>query len=443
MMGEIWINPPGILYAVSYVLAAVGFTFLKKKHPWNNKKRVLCIFMAAFLILFMAATDGVPKLLFWPCLIVEFATLYALMYFANDMNRINTLYYTIHMFIIGEFSASLEWLLCFFVIRGAEAKPSVLQILCLIVAYVLVQGILFLIGRKLYRASIDVHINSRELSMVAVIGIAVYFMSNLSYASVNPPFSAQLPRELFNIHTWVDLGGLAILFAYHIQLIELQLKVDFDNMQNILDMQYANYQISKKSVDMVNQKYHDLKHQINLLREEFDSKDALEYLDKMESEIESYEAQNKTGNKILDTILTGKSLYCQQNDIKLTVVADGSLLNFMDIMDISALFGNALDNAIESVIAIPEKEKRLIHLTISKDKGFVRIRMENCYGGELDFENGLPQTTKKDRNYHGYGLKSMRSTVQKYNGSVRVEAKDGWFELRILIPVGLREEKEF
>lgn len=425
-----------------YVLAAAGFTFLKKKSAWNCKKKIWCILLAAFLILFMAVTDGVPTLLFWPCLFVEFTSLYVLMYFGNEMNRINTMYYTIHMFIIGEFSASLEWLLCFFVIRRAEANPSALQVLCLIATYVLVQGILFLIGRKLYRASIDVHINSRELAMVAVIGIAVYFMSNLSYASVNTPFSAQLPRELFNIHTWVDLGGLAILFAYHIQLIELQLKVDFDNMQIILDMQYANYQISKKSVDMVNQKYHDLKHQINLLREEFDSKDALEYLDKMESEIESYEAQNKTGNKILDTILTGKSLYCQQNDIKLTVAADGSLLNFMDIMDISALFGNALDNAIESVIAIPEKEKRLIHLTISKDKGFVRIRMENCYGGELDFENGLPQTTKKDRNYHGYGLKSMRSTVQKYNGSVRVEAKEGWFELRILIPVSIREEKE-
>ena len=213
-------------------------------------------------------------------------------------------------------------------------------------------------------------------------------------------------------------------------------------MQNILDMQYANYQISKKSVDMVNQKYHDLKHQINLLRAEFDSKDALVYLDKMEREIESYEAQNKTGNKILDTILTGKSLYCQQNDIKLTVVADGSLLNFMDIMDVSALFGNALDNAIESVSAIQDKEKRLIHLTVSRDKGFVRIRMENCYGGELDFENGLPQTTKKDRNYHGYGLKSMRSTVQKYNGSVRVDAKDGWFELRVLIPVSVGEAGE-
>ena len=394
------------------------------------------------LILFMFLTDDVPTLLFWPCIILEFSGLYAIMYLGNGMNRIRTMYYTIHIFIIGEFTASLEWLLCFFVIRKAAEKVSLLQILCLIASYALVQWILFMIERKLYRKPISVDINQRELFTVAVIGISVYLMSNLSYASVNTPFSAQLPRELFNIHTWVDLGGLAILFAYHLQLIELQMKVDFDNMQNILDMQYANYQISKKSVDMVNQKYHDLKHQINLLRAEFDSKDALVYLDKMEREIESYEAQNKTGNKILDTILTGKSLYCQQNDIKLTVVADGSLLNFMDIMDVSALFGNALDNAIESVSAIQDKEKRLIHLTVSRDKGFVRIRMENCYGGELDFENGLPQTTKKDRNYHGYGLKSMRSTVQKYNGSVRVDAKDGWFELRILIPVSVGEAGE-
>lgn len=441
MMTETWVNPPGILYGISYVFAAVGFTILNRKGVKPAKKALICGVGGAFIILFMFLTDDVPTLLFWPCVTLEFCSLYTVMYLGNGMNPVKTMYYTIHVFIIGEFSASLEWLLCFFVIRKT-AMLSVIQIIFLAVLYLLVQCALFMIERKLFCKPSNVDINRRELLTVAVIGIAVYMMSNLSYASVNTPFSAQLPRELFNIHTWVDLGGLAILFAYHVQLIELQMKVDFDNMQNILDMQYANYQISKKSVDMVNQKYHDLKHQISLLRAEFDSKDALEYLDKMESEIESYEAQNKTGNKILDTILTGKSLYCQQNDIKLTVVADGYLLSFMDIMDISALFGNALDNAIESVGAIQDKEKRLIHLTISRDKGFVRIRMENCYDGGLDFENGLPKTTKKDRNYHGYGLKSIRSTVQKYNGSVRIEAKNGWFELRILIPVSIAEGRE-
>lgn len=439
-MGEMWLDPPGGLYGISYVVAAALFTFCVRRQSWKSKKRIWCVLFAAFLILFMTFTDRVSQFWFWPCLVLDFGALCGLMYFGNDMNPMDTLYYTIHMFIIGELTASFEWLICFFIVRGEPLKLTFFQLFNLLVVYILVNGIICLIGRKLYRTQVELNINRRELVTVAVICFTIFSMSNLSYVPVNTPFSAQLPREIFNIHTWVDLGGLAILFAYHTQLIELQMKVDFDNMQNILDMQYANYQISKKTVDMVNQKYHDLKHQISLLRAEFGSRDALEYLDKMESEIESYEAQNKTDNKILDTILTGKSLYCQQNDIKLTVVADGSLLNFMDIMDISSLFGNALDNAIESVEAIPDKEKRLIHLTISRDKGFIRIRMENCYGSELDFENGLPKTTKRDRNYHGYGLKSIQSIVQKYNGSVTIEAKEGWFELRILIPMSIREK---
>lgn len=440
-MEAVWVDPPGFLYATAYVIAVACFTIFIRRSPLKSKKRIPCLLLAVILPAFMVVTDGVQQVVFLICAAIEFGMIYGMMYFANDMDPVSTMYYTCHMFIIGEFCASLEWLLCYFITGGGSMiHPSPVQMFWLVVIYILVFAVIFGIGKKSYNQQVDLSISRREVKAVLIISVAIYTVSNLSYVPVNTPFSAQLPREIFNIHTWVDLGGVAILFAYHMQLMDLQMKVDFDNMQNILDMQYANYQISKKSVDMVNQKYHDLKHQINILREEFGSKDALEYLDKMQSEIESYEAQNKTGNKILDTILTGKSLYCQQNDIKLTVVADGSLVNFMDIMDISSLFGNALDNAIESVGAIHDKDKRLIHLTISQNKGFVRIRIENCYGGELDFENGLPQTTKKDRNYHGYGLKSIRSTVHKYNGSVTIDARDGWFELRILIPIIIGEQ---
>lgn len=438
MTSVVWVDPPGFLYGISYVMATVCYLFFIRKKSIRNTKILWGLLLGAALVFVMTITDDAPQSWFFPLVACEVGALYGMLYLGLETNGVETLYYTCHMFIIGEFCASLEWLLCYF-ITGAKGllHPSVLQLVWLVVIYILVLAVVTVIGKRVYAGQADVSINRRETGIVLFISIVIYSMSNLSYVPLNTPFSAQLPREIFNIHTWVDLGGLAILFAYHMQLMELQMKLDFDNMQNILDMQYANYQISKKTVDMVNQKYHDLKHQINILREEFGSKDALEYLDKMQSEIEAYEAQNKTGNKILDTILTGKSLYCQQNHIELTVVADGSLLNFMDIMDISSLFGNALDNAIESVGVIPDRDKRLIHLTISRQKSFVRIRVENCYGGELDFQNGLPETTKKDRNYHGYGLKSIQSTVQKYNGSVTIEAKDGWFELRILIPVGM------
>ena len=65
---------------------------------------------------------------------------------------------------------------------------------------------------------------------------------------------------------------------------------------------------------------------------------------------------------------------------------------------------------------------------------FVRIRVENCCGDDVVFSDGLP-VTKKDSKYHGYGMKSIRSIVEKYEGSMTVKVQDGWFELRILIPV--------
>ena len=222
--------------------------------------------------------------------------------------------------------------------------------------------------------------------------------------------------------------------AFHIQICESSTRMEKEYLHKLLHMQKENYRISEESVDLVNRKYHDLKHQIQLLRSEITSDEKLRYLDEMEEEIHSYEAQNKTGNKTLDTLLTAKSLKCQDLGISLTCVADGAELDFMKPTDLSVLFGNALDNAIESVEKISDADKRLIHLTISREKSFLRIRVENCYEGEINFVGGLPSTAK-DARYHGYGMKSIRSIVEKYNGSMTVKAQDGWFELRILFPV--------
>ena len=140
--------------------------------------------------------------------------------------------------------------------------------------------------------------------------------------------------------------------------------------------------------------------------------------------------------EVLDAILTSKSIYCQGQNISLTCVADGRALHFMDTIDISSLFGNAMDNAIESVRQIPEEEseKRLIHLSVVKQKGFVRIRVENYCEKEPVLKDGMPVTTKKDTRFHGYGLKSIQSTARKYGGSVTASVKNHWFELRILLP---------
>ena len=311
----------------------------------------------------------------------------------------------------------------------------------LLVSHGLVFGVMYLLERD-HRSEYLPGLTLRELASALVLGLAVFAASNLSYLSANTPFSTPLTADIFIIRTLVDLGGVAMLHAYHVQLHALNTRLEMANLQNMLQMQYNSYRISEDSIALINQKYHDLKHHIHLLRAQVSTGEKLEYLDQMEREISAYETQNKTGNRVLDAILTAKSLQCQREGISLTCVAEGAALDFMRPMDVSALFGNALDNAMESVKKLSDREKRLIHLSVARQKGFLRIRVENCYEGELRLEAGMPASTKQDPRYHGFGLKSIQSTAAKYGGSMTIASKDGWFELRILFPLPAEQAKE-
>ena len=123
------------------------------------------------------------------------------------------------------------------------------------------------------------------------------------------------------------------------------------------------------------------------------------------------------------TILTGKHLYCMQHDINFTCVADGHLLDDMNVMDICTIFGNALDNAIEYEEKIEDRKKRLIRVAVYSQNQFVIIRVENYCEVQLAGGGVLPETTKKNKEYHGYGLKSIRTTAEKYGGSMTVRTE--------------------
>ena len=105
------------------------------------------------------------------------------------------------------------------------------------------------------------------------------------------------------------------------------------------------------------------------------------------------------------------------------------------VTELCALLGNALDNAIENVVILDDPKKRLIHLSISLKKDFVFIQMRNYCEREPDWDGkGSIRTTKADKENHGYGIRSIRYTVEKYGGSTQVSWKDEWFELGLLIP---------
>lgn len=254
-----------------------------------------------------------------------------------------------------------------------------------------------------------------------------------------------MSENLF-IYAKVDPGAALfniVLQFYCITLLYLQsalfkkssMRKELETIQLLWHQQKGQYQLSKETIELINHKCHDLKHQVQAIRAVKDEKERETYLEKIEKSVQIYSAIVRTGNEILDTILIEKSLICENSGIHINCVADGSLLAFMNPVDLYTLFGNALDNAIEAVRKLESKEKRVIDIMLYERQSFLMLQIVNPMCGEVKFEDGLPLTTKAKNGYHGYGMKSMLHTIQKYEGHLTTEVKNGCFYFNVMLPL--------
>ena len=205
--------------------------------------------------------------------------------------------------------------------------------------------------------------------------------------------------------------------------------------QQLARQQREQYQLTQETIDIINRKCHDLKHQVAALRNISSEEQREAHLSEIERSIQIYDSTLETGSRVLDTVLTEKSLYCGVHQITMTCMADGRRLSFLDDVDVYTIFGNAIDNAIESVSGLTDPEKRAIAVSVWSKSGLLLIQFENYYEKELRFENGIPATTKADKNDHGFGIRSIGYTVKKYGGHLTISAEDHLFLLSISIPL--------
>ena len=196
------------------------------------------------------------------------------------------------------------------------------------------------------------------------------------------------------------------------------------------------YETYKNSINIINMKAHDLKHFIADIGAggEFDG------LDEIKTAVEKYELTANTGNKALDVVLTEKTYLCNKNEISFSAMVKGDELSFMRSGDIVSLFGNALDNAIEYEKTVENKNKRYILLKVYRKVNLLSIHVENYCTESYDLRDGLPATTKSDKDNHGFGLKSIRYVAQKYGGNVTVKSEGGLFTLDVILPVPAQKE---
>ncbi|TCD53875.1 ATP-binding protein [Alloscardovia theropitheci] len=230
------------------------------------------------------------------------------------------------------------------------------------------------------------------------------------------------------------LFDLVSSFFFMMLLLQMMKRHHAENNSLVLERMLAEQRkqlaSSKEVIDLINIKTHDVKKQLGSLGRLIDPQEQAE----LQEMLNIYDSTVDTGNDTLDVVLQEKSLICEKRKIRFERIVDGKLLYFVRSHDIYALFGNALDNAIEAVSHL-EEEKRYISLDVRQNRAMIAVVVKNPFEGTVEFVDDLPRTTTGDDAYHGFGTRSIRMITQRYGGVMAISTDDNIFTLSLLIPV--------
>ena len=227
---------------------------------------------------------------------------------------------------------------------------------------------------------------------------------------------------------FVFLTSLALLYA--IQVLEDHERLEEAN--KLASLRESYYQGLRREERQVRTLRHDLRNHLTVVQgllEQGETVRAAGYLGEIAASPAMSGRRNLCENETANIVLAAKLEAMDQAgltaDFAVSLPRDLSIAD----LDLCALLGNALDNAME---AAERAEDRTVILRCRAEKGLFMLRMENAYAGELAPELA---TTKTDKASHGFGLAGMREIAERLGGSLETRAQAGRFELVVCLPL--------
>lgn len=431
-----------LLIVVRIVLAVGLFArhLPKRKHFGLRTLTATVVVASAYLVLYLVGTSGggmgpvAERLIQLTSFsMVLAACVGALLFLFQSSVWVALFCATAGYTVMNLATGATELVACFMREAGINPSGAVAYLandaICLGIVYSVCY---WLLARKIGHEGLTQIENHQMLLMMPVVSLAIIGFDVLIKALQSEGTALEYLVLLRLFH---GLACVATLWIEYQMLYRVRVEQERATAERLLVERKHQYQLSRSTIEAINVKCHDLRHQIRSLASGGAVVDGAALGD-LAREVSIYDSTVRTGNDALDTILTEKRLICEQRGITLTCIADGASLDFMAPANLYALFGNALDNAIEAVSALEDPTQRSVSLVVRQAMGCVSIHIENRFAGERHFlENGLPLTTKGDRLNHGFGTRSIRLIAEHYGGTLSVRVRDGAFCLDVMIPL--------
>ncbi len=170
------------------------------------------------------------------------------------------------------------------------------------------------------------------------------------------------------------------------------------------------------------------------------------YLEELSRTMDRLEFRFQTGNMVVDTLLNMKYHEITSTVPDLQMDVEGLQFPeklFIQSYDIGIILGNTLDNAMEACQKLKAKEpeaETFIRISSFQKRELFFLKVENSFDGRVVRrpQNEFPMTDKADRENHGIGMINIKSTAEKYRGTMDFKVKGRVFILSVM----MKNEKE-
>lgn len=310
-------------------------------------------------------------------------------------------------------------------------------IYCLIVK--VIDGMAFILLYKMFNKTEK---NTKIKFWVLFSGIMLVFLS------ITTVFLQIYPTVDYNTANAVLYSALALLF-FAMSLIviyfftEINKGYQRDSKLFLLENNFSTLQeqiaVQQQNSENVKKIRHDIKNHLSNIRSLIDSgeiADAVKLLDKAAENANLTQAGEiiNTGNNFVDAVILSKTALCKDKEIDFKYSIQPLQELKIDVVDLSSLLSNLLDNAIESAA---QTSSPFIQLAIFRYNAYYTVCVENSYKGRefLKESAGTLVTTKSDKALHGYGTQIISDIAKKYDGNYSWEMQDNSFISTVLLKI--------
>lgn len=218
------------------------------------------------------------------------------------------------------------------------------------------------------------------------------------------------------------------IFERYARKTNTQFELQLEQEQLKLQSQYLEEKIEKQILSA--KEMHDLKNQLFAIKQLLinNTSDGISKIDEICQVVEGMQCIVYTSNKSIDSLINSKKKEIDLNNISFKCDCYISGFDEINDLDLCVLLGNLLDNAIEACLKL--ESRRSIKLSFKQFDNYLNIIIRNTY---INDNNEKLYTTKVNKLIHGFGLKSVKSIVEKYEGNYQIIKADGFFTTSILL----------